>query len=75
MSRKKFHINLVTREDIKNKLTLKKYMELPKGSEIIIFGPAPHEFLKDNIIYNVASEKFYSLKKINPHPLREFFRK
>lgn len=67
-------MNVVTRYEVDGKLTLQEYMNLPFGSEVVVYGPPPHNFLEGDLIYRVGHDRGYTMRKINPHPIREFFR-
>ena len=67
-------ILLVTRLDAPGKLTLKEYKTLPVGSEVIIWDKAPLDFLEKDVIFTVARERQYKLRRVERHSLRDHMR-
>lgn len=67
-------MNLVTRLTAPGKLSLEQYLKLPVGSEIILWDKAPLEFLDKDLMFRVARERQYTIRKVERHPIREFFK-
>jgi hypothetical protein len=67
-------IFLVTRLEAPGKLTLKEYKTLPVGSEVYIWHQAPHEFLDKDVMFVVARERQYKLRRIDRNSLRDHMR-
>jgi hypothetical protein len=67
-------MNLVSRLNVPDKLSLERYLKLPVGSEIILLDKAPLEFLEKDLMFRVARERQYTIRKVDRHPIREFFK-
>jgi hypothetical protein len=67
-------MHLVTRLDAPTKLTLKQYRSLPVGSEIIVWDKAPLDFLDKDVMFNIARERQYTIRRVDRHPLRDYFK-
>ena len=67
-------MNLVTRLDIIGKLTLKQYLTLPVGSEVILWDKWPLDFMEKDIALTVARERQYKIRRVDRHPLRDHMR-
>ena len=67
-------MNLVTRLDITGKLTLKQYLTLPVGSEIILWDKWPLDFMEKDIALITARERQYKIRRVDRHPLRDHMR-
>ncbi len=67
-------MNLVTRLDITGKLTLKQYLTLPVGSEVILWDKWPLDFMEKDIALITARERQYKIRRVDRHPLRDYMR-
>jgi hypothetical protein len=68
-------MHVISRENIPGKLSLQAYLRLPAGSEVILHNAPPLEFLDKDVLFVTAREKGFVLRKVNSHPIREFFKK
>ena len=68
-------MNLVTRLDITGKLTLKQYLTLPVGSEVILWDKWPLDFMEKDIALITARERQYKIRRVDRHPIQEFIKR
>jgi hypothetical protein len=67
-------MNLVTRLDVPERITLEQYRKLPVGSEVIIWSTAPLEFLDKEVMFTIARERQYKLRSVPRHWTREMMK-
>jgi hypothetical protein len=65
---------IVTRLDVPGKLSFDQYRKLPIGSEVIVWDRAPLDFLDKDVMFTVARERQYKIRKVNRHWSREFMK-